>query len=449
MRARLLVRGLLTVASLALVEGCGDGFTATPDAGSEAISLQIVSGGGQSGPPGAELPLPIVVRVMNASGTTPVSGMPVNFVVTAGGGTFYAGTGISDANGYASDYWTLGSSLGTQRAEARAVTGPTGSRQVFGTFVATAVSTAATGLAFTTQPPNGTTGTGFGAVVTARDAQGNTATGFSGNVTVAITSGTGTTGAVLGGTLTRAAVNGVATFTNLTIDRAGSGYTLTATSSGLAAATSAAFTVAAPAVGAHTYTTNFPLTENPISEGGRWINGGTVGLDWGNVRTAGGLAYGANLPQTYADPTAILSGAWLSDQSVQGTVYWGNPTLAAGPAVELHLRMTVGAHSITGYECTFGRSSTDTYLLIVRWNGALGNFTILLNTHHASNYAVVTGDVVKATIVGSTIRVYRNGVLMGQATDNTFTGGSPGIGFGSVENTYGFRSFTATDSVIP
>ena len=28
-----------------------------------------------------------------------------------------------------------------------------------------------------------------------------------------------------------------------------------------------------------TYTTNFPLTENPILENGNWINGGTTGLD--------------------------------------------------------------------------------------------------------------------------------------------------------------------------
>jgi hypothetical protein len=34
-----------------------------------------------------------------------------------------------------------------------------------------------------------------------------------------------------------------------------------------------------------TYATSFSLTENPISEGGKWINGGVTGLDWGNVQT--------------------------------------------------------------------------------------------------------------------------------------------------------------------
>ena len=42
------------------------------------------------------------------------------------------------------------------------------------------------------------------------------------------------------------------------------------------------------------YSTSFPLTETPISEGGNWINGQTVGLDWKNVNTKPGLAYGAD-----------------------------------------------------------------------------------------------------------------------------------------------------------
>jgi hypothetical protein len=31
--------------------------------------------------------------------------------------------------------------------------------------------------------------------------------------------------------------------------------------------------------GATTYSTTFPGTENPISESGNWVNGGTTGLD--------------------------------------------------------------------------------------------------------------------------------------------------------------------------
>src|ERR1700732_4203676 len=40
------------------------------------------------------------------------------------------------------------------------------------------------------------------------------------------------------------------------------------------------------------YDTTFEGSEDPISEGGNWINGGTVGLDWTNVSKSGGIAIG-------------------------------------------------------------------------------------------------------------------------------------------------------------
>lgn len=81
--------------------------------------------------------------------------------------------------------------------------------------------------------------------VTARDTAGQTDTSFTGEVTLAITPGTDTTEAELGGTTTVTAVAGVATFATLTIDNAGNGYTLTATASGRAGATSAPFAISA------------------------------------------------------------------------------------------------------------------------------------------------------------------------------------------------------------
>jgi RHS repeat-associated protein len=71
-------------------------------------------------------------------------------------------------------------------------------------------------------------------VVTAQDATGNTVTSFTGAVSMAITSGTGTSGAAL--TCTNNTVNalaGVATFAGCQIDKAGVGYTLTATASSI------------------------------------------------------------------------------------------------------------------------------------------------------------------------------------------------------------------------
>src|SRR5207247_8973055 len=78
--------------------------------------------------------------------------------------------------------------------------------------------------------------------VTAEDASGSPVTSFTGSVTVAIAAGTGISGATLSGTTTVGAVNGVATFSNLTIDKGDSGYTVTASATGLTS-TNAAFRV--------------------------------------------------------------------------------------------------------------------------------------------------------------------------------------------------------------
>jgi hypothetical protein len=78
-----------------------------------------------------------------------------------------------------------------------------------------------------------------GVQVTVLDAFGNPRSGD--NVTVAI--GTNPSAGILGGTLTKPSISGVATFNNLTINNPGLGYTLTATT-GSALATSSAFDIA-------------------------------------------------------------------------------------------------------------------------------------------------------------------------------------------------------------
>ena len=166
--------------------------------------------------------------------------------------------------------------------------------------------------------------------------------------------------------------NGSHVLTAIAVDTAGnravsSGVTVTVTNSS----------------SGRTYTTNFPLTENPISEGGSWINGGTVGLDWANVQTAGGLVEGVGpAAAEYSDPTAVLAGNWGPNQTVTATVYSDGvedkPGQSYDKEVEIRLRTSISAHSITGYEINC-RTPNDSYsyIAIVRWNGALGDFTVL------------------------------------------------------------------------
>jgi hypothetical protein len=119
--------------------------------------------------------------------------------------------------------------------------------------------------------------------------------------------------------------------------------------------------------------------------------------------------------------------------------------------VEIRLRSTIAANSITGYEINCSVSTDPTsgdYMQIVRWNGALGSFTQL----NGSAQHCVNGDVLRATISGSLISVYLNDMSTPVMTwsDPTFSTGSPGMGFylqgaTGLNANYGLSSFTASD----
>jgi len=206
------------------------------------------------------------------------------------------------------------------------------------------------------------------------------------------------------------------------------------------------------------YTTNFPVSENPISEGGKWINGQKDGLDWTDVRTTPGLAFGTEIGgtrpelQKYDDSTALLTGTWGPNQTAQATVRRVNKDSVGNATreVELRLRSAISPHNATGYEVMFSCSkSAKAYTNIARWDGILGAW-MFLQKNEGSQFGVANGDVVKASMIGNLFTVYVNGVQIAQTTDYLFTSGNPGIGFyqegvtgGSDE--CGLSNFTATD----
>jgi ABC-type transport system substrate-binding protein len=107
-------------------------------------------------------------------------------------------------------------------------------------------------LAFTVQPATAQVGdAAIAASVTIEDALGKPVTNATNDVTVAL--GTNPSGGTLSGTVTRNAVGGVASFSGLSVDKLGPGYTLSASASGLTGAASSAFDVVlcgqAPAAG--------------------------------------------------------------------------------------------------------------------------------------------------------------------------------------------------------
>jgi hypothetical protein len=155
-----------------------------------------------------------------------------------GAATLAVANNISATNGKANFNVSLsaggdGFTLDASSAGLATVTSPSFKIAAFG---------ASSRLGFAVQPGNATVGAPLAAVkVCVQDAMGNTVTTASNNITIAI--GTNAGGATLGGTLTTAAASGCASFGNLTLSAAGTGYTLSATATSLTAAASTAFNV--------------------------------------------------------------------------------------------------------------------------------------------------------------------------------------------------------------
>jgi hypothetical protein len=197
------------------------------------------------------------------------------------------------------------------------------------------------------------------------------------------------------------------------------------------------------------YTTNFPLPETSLSEAGRWINGGTAGLDWDNVQTQVNFAQGTSPTGKFTDSTAVLAGTWAADQSAEATVRIRTVNLVCCHEVELRLRTTILPHSITGYEINCSVAKGQPYIEIVRWNGALNNFTYVARRNGTG---CADGDVLKATIVAGTITVFKNEAEILRGADNNYASGAPGIGFYETDKNvgyYGFSSFTASQDGKP
>jgi sugar lactone lactonase YvrE len=109
----------------------------------------------------------------------------------------------------------------------------------------TVTSASASKLAFAQQPHNAVVNATMMPPVTVeiQDELGNLITTATNTVALSLAANPG--GAALAGTVSKAAVAGVATFNDLSLDKISSGYALTAASSGLAGATSSSFDIIA------------------------------------------------------------------------------------------------------------------------------------------------------------------------------------------------------------
>lgn len=127
-----------------LAIACSDQPLESPVVESETLapSIDVVAGDAQMGTVGQQLPDPLVVRLTDPLGR-PLDEQPVTFHVTSGEGSVFAGSVLTDEEGRAQEWWTLGSSEGENTLEARAVDPESGKSVVQARFSAKGVAVAA------------------------------------------------------------------------------------------------------------------------------------------------------------------------------------------------------------------------------------------------------------------------------------------------------------------
>jgi hypothetical protein len=257
----------------------------------------------QSATVNTAVPLAPEVTVVDSGGTI-MPGVSVTFGVATGGGSVTGGSALSAATGKAAvGSWTLGTTAGPNTLLASA-------GGASATFTATATFGPANKLGFKVQPTNTATNASIAAIqVAVLDSLGNAVTtgaASTDTVTISLASGTGTLSGGTG-TLKAAAVAGVATFSTLSVNAAGS-FSLLASSTGLVSATSNSFGVFGAA-------TKLAFITTPAT--------GTAGQALGTTRVAVQDA-GGNIVTTGTSATASVT---LALASGTGTLSGGTGTL--------------------------------------------------------------------------------------------------------------------------
>ena len=200
---------------------------------------------------------------------------------------------------------------------------------------------AATQLAYAQQPGNGVAGQAIAPPISVlvEDAFGNTVTSSNAPVALALNANPG--GATLSGGAASAAVNGVATFAAVSLDKAGSGYTLDAGSAGLATATSTAFDIGAGAASQLVYTAQ-PASNADIAAGAsidvvvqvQDANGNLVSTDTSTVSITigsnpGGSTLGGTASANALGGVATINGLSLNKTGAGYTLLAGDGGVGA------------------------------------------------------------------------------------------------------------------------
>jgi hypothetical protein len=301
---------------------------------------------------------------------------------------------------------------------------------------------AASKLVFTSVPTSGTAGTALTAIqATVQDANGNTVTSNTSTVTIAVASGPAGAGFTAGSTLTATAVNGVATFSNLILNTAGT-YTFTATDGSLTLATSGSIVINVAAA------SKLVFTSVPTS--------GTAGTALTATQATVQDAYGNTVKSNTSTltiavasgPAGFTAGSTLTATAVNGVATFSNLILN-----------TTGTYTFKATDGSLGSLTSATTGSIVI-NAAAAS-KVVFTSVPASGTAGSALTAIQATVqdaYGNTVTSDTSTVTIAVASGPAgFTAGSTltatavnGLATFSnlILNTAGTYTFTATDGSL-
>lgn len=206
-----------------------------------------------------------------------------------------------------------------------------------------------------------------------------------------------------------------------------------------------------PVPGFASYSTSFPASQTPVSEGGNWILPWPAQFPTGMNSIAGVGAFGDAASSGFQDSVSTLVGTNYGPTQVFDCVVAITGGYGAAE-VEIHARTTFDTSHIYLYEIDIIPAATR--IDLVRWNGGFGDVS-LLNTGTLG--AVADGDhfTVSVTNSGSDVLITaaHKGVTIVSVTDTApnarYLAGNPGMGGdigGSGSPNIGWKSYSVVTS---
>ena len=280
-------------------------------------------------------------------------------------------------------------------------------------------SNPATQLAFSVEPVNTSYGVNIAPAIKVeiQDANGNLVNTATDNITLAINNNSG--GSTLSGTLTVAAIAGVATFSDINLDQVGTGYTLDASATGLTTATSAAFDITAtptqlvitqePSNTNNGFTIAPAMTVEIRDANNNLVSGSNANINVTINNNAGGSILSGTTTVAAVNGVATFSDLSLDQLGSGYTLDFNSPGLTAVTSAAFDITQAPATQLAFIAEPTNAQAATaispDIKVEIQDANGnivptATDNITLAIGTDPSSGTAILGGTISVNAVAG-------------------------------------------------